>query len=72
MVDQQAGASNADGLDAAAHDDGHMDLSDHDSFTGGIPHRTFERLRAEDPVHWTPEHDGGANHLPGVEGFLKP
>lgn len=41
------------------HDDGHLDLSDHDSFTGGVPHQTFERLRKEDPVHWTPEHDGG-------------
>ena len=46
-------------IDAAAHDDGHLDLSDHDSFTGGVPHRTFERLRAEDAVHWTPECDGG-------------
>jgi len=45
--------------DTNRHDDGHLDLSDHDSFTGGVPHRTFERLRAEDPVHWTPECDGG-------------
>ena len=40
-------------------DDGHLDLSSHDAFSGGVPHRTFARLRAEDPVHWTPEHDGG-------------
>lgn len=45
--------------EASEHDDGHLDLSDHDSFTSGVPHRTFERLRAEDPVHWTPECDGG-------------
>ncbi len=48
-----------DGLEATGQDDGHLDLSSHDSFTGGVPHRTFERLRAEDPVHWTPETDGG-------------
>lgn len=40
-------------------DDGNLDISDHDSFAGGVPHKTFERLRKEDPVHWTPEHDGG-------------
>ena len=40
-------------------DDGHLDLSNHDSFWRGVPHKTFDRLRAEDPVHWTPEHDGG-------------
>ena len=40
-------------------DDGHLDLSSHDAFSGGVPHRTFARLRAEDPVHWAPEHDGG-------------
>ncbi len=40
-------------------DDGTLDISNHDSFAGGVPHKTFERLRREDPVHWTPEHDGG-------------
>lgn len=40
-------------------DDGHLDISNHDSFWNGVPHKTFDRLRAEDPVHWTPEHDGG-------------
>lgn len=45
--------------EATEHDDGYLDLSNHDSFTGGVPHRTFARLRAEDPVHWTPECDGG-------------
>lgn len=34
------------------------DLSSHDSFTSGVPHATFTRLREEDPVHWTPETDG--------------
>ncbi len=40
-------------------DDGHLDISRHDSFWNGVPHKTFDRLRAQDPVHWTPEHDGG-------------
>jgi cytochrome P450 len=35
------------------NDDGHADLTDHDSFSSGIPHNTFARLRREDPVHWT-------------------
>ena len=35
------------------HDDGHLNLLSHDSFSGGIPHKTFERLRQEDPVSWT-------------------
>ena len=34
-------------------DDGHADLSSHDTFEKGAPHNTFARLRAEDPVHWT-------------------
>ncbi|MDE2914482.1 MAG: cytochrome P450 [Paracoccaceae bacterium] len=34
-------------------DDGHLDIADHDSFTGGVPYRTFARLRRTDPVHWT-------------------
>ncbi len=33
-------------------DDGHADLSSHDSFVGGAPHNTFRRLREEDPVAW--------------------
>ena len=35
------------------------DLSDPDSFTTGVPHATFQRLRDSDPVSWTPERDGG-------------
>lgn len=34
-------------------DDGHADLTSHDSFLNGPPHNTFARLRREDPVHWT-------------------
>ncbi|MXZ81814.1 MAG: cytochrome P450 [Gammaproteobacteria bacterium] len=33
-------------------DDGHADLSDHDTFTRGVPHNTFARLRREDPMAW--------------------
>ena len=34
------------------------DLSDHDSFTEVVPHATFQRLRAEDPVSWCDKADG--------------
>ena len=34
-------------------DDGHADLSSHDSFSGGPPHNTFARLRRDEPVVWT-------------------
>ena len=33
-------------------DDGHADLSDHDSFVNGAPYNTFARMRREDPVAW--------------------
>lgn len=33
-------------------DDGHADLSNHDSFVQGAPHATFARLRREDPMAW--------------------
>src|SRR6056297_1326381 len=36
------------------NDDGHADLTSHDTFVQGAPHNTFKRLRDEDPVHWTP------------------
>ena len=39
-------------------DDGFLELSDHDSFSMGVPHLTFERLRNEDPVYWTKEKNG--------------
>ena len=34
------------------------DITSHDTYTSGVPHATFARLRAEDPVHWTEERDG--------------
>ena len=34
-------------------DDGHADLSSHDTFAQGAPHNTFARLRREAPVSWT-------------------
>jgi cytochrome P450 len=39
-------------------DDGHADLSSHDSFAHGAPHNTFRRLRDEDPMSWC-EWSGG-------------
>ncbi|GAB4361560.1 MAG: cytochrome P450 [Oricola sp.] len=39
-------------------DDGHADLTGHDTFTQGPPHNTFARMRREDPLSWT-EWDGG-------------
>ena len=39
-------------------DDGHADLSSHDSFVRGAPHNTFARLRHEDPLAWC-EYKGG-------------
>jgi len=35
------------------HDNGHLSLFNHDSFTNGVPHKTFDRLRREDPLCWT-------------------
>ena len=34
-------------------DDGYLDLGSHDSFADGVPHKTFERLRRDDPLSWT-------------------
>jgi cytochrome P450 len=34
------------------------DIASHDAYTSGVPHATFDRLRADDPVHWTEEADG--------------
>ena len=34
-------------------DDGHADLTSHDTFAAGAPHNTFARLRRDDPMHWT-------------------
>jgi cytochrome P450 len=35
------------------------DITDPDTFVGGVPHATFQRLRRTDPVSWWSEHDGG-------------
>ena len=42
----------------APADDGHADLSSHDSFISGAPHNTFARLRREDPLAWC-DYKGG-------------
>ena len=34
------------------------DITSHDTYTSGVPHATFNRLRSSDPVHWTDESDG--------------
>ncbi|MFI5035248.1 MAG: cytochrome P450 [Acidimicrobiales bacterium] len=36
-----------------------QDITAHDTYVHGVPHETFARLRATDPVHWTEESDGG-------------
>ncbi|MBN4059663.1 cytochrome P450 [Acidimicrobium ferrooxidans] len=40
------------------HGSDSVDISSHDAFTSGVPHATFDRLRAQDPVYWTEEADG--------------
>jgi hypothetical protein len=35
------------------------DLTSHDTYVSGVPHDTLAYLRANDPVHWTEESDGG-------------
>ena len=39
-------------------DDGHADLTSHDTFLQGPPHNTFKRMRTEDPMSWTPWDQG--------------
>ena len=39
-------------------DDGHADLTSHDTFVNGAPHNTFKRLRDHDPMSWTPWDQG--------------
>ena len=43
-----------------SEDDGYADLSNHDSFTSGVPHNTFSRLRDEEPIVWceNDQHEG--------------
>jgi len=38
--------------------DPHVDLSSQDAFNQGAPFATFARMRAEDPMAWTPEAQG--------------
>jgi hypothetical protein len=38
--------------------DAHADITDHDTYVQGVPHATFLRLREDDPVSFTEEHDG--------------
>ena len=40
------------------HDGGFLNIADHDSYIHGVPHASFARLRADDPVHWTTPNDG--------------
>ena len=42
-------------------DNGHADLSSHDSFVNGAPHNTFARMRRDDPLAWC--------DYPGGKGF---
>ena len=39
-------------------DNGHADLSSHDSFVNGAPHNTFARLRRDEPLAWS-DYAGG-------------
>ncbi|WP_119302840.1 cytochrome P450 [Dongia deserti] len=45
----------------APTDNGHADLSSHDSFLAGAPHNTFARMRREEPLAW--------NEMTGGKGF---
>ena len=38
--------------------DANADLTSHDTYTAGVPHATFARLRREEPVSWVDEADG--------------
>jgi cytochrome P450 len=40
------------------NDDGHADLSSHDSFVNGAPYSTFARMRRDEPVAWCEYKDG--------------
>ncbi|MCH9844192.1 MAG: cytochrome P450 [Alphaproteobacteria bacterium] len=40
------------------NDDGKQDISNHDSFTKGVPHNSFKNLRDSDPCHWTDYQQG--------------
>ena len=36
-----------------------VDITSHDTYVAGVPHEAFARMRAESPVAWTEEADGG-------------
>ena len=38
--------------------DPHADIVAHDTWTAGVPHETFARLRRESPVVWIDETEG--------------
>ncbi|MGI9622162.1 MAG: cytochrome P450 [Acidimicrobiales bacterium] len=40
------------------HGPDYADITSHDTYVDGVPHATFDRLRSDDPVHWTEESDG--------------
>ena len=43
----------------APSQDSHIDLSSYDAFNDGAPHKTFDRMRREDPIAWCEESNGG-------------
>jgi cytochrome P450 len=43
---------------ASTRDDAHANIADPDVYVRGVPHRTFQRLRDDDPVSWWNEADG--------------
>ena len=43
---------------ASPIDTGFADLTSHDTFSHGVPHKTFARLRDESPVYWTEWSEG--------------
>ncbi|MEZ5339969.1 MAG: cytochrome P450 [Acidimicrobiales bacterium] len=47
-----------DQLSALDLGDANADLTSHDTFTAGVPHATFKRLRDTEPVCWIDEKDG--------------
>ena len=36
-----------------------VDITSHDTYVRGVPHRAFAQLRHDSPISWTPESDGG-------------
>jgi cytochrome P450 len=36
-----------------------IDITSHDTYVEGVPHEVFARMRAQSPVAWTEEADGG-------------